>query len=609
MTDRAQLTASIETAGPLKVGPEPNTGFRLRIENRGAPVTRAGSKGANLYLTGVLGPGADALFFDRADARKCDRACDPPGWRTDWMTSDEGWFRLRISTFDDVLFGSGDALTITFSNVVSRTAAGSALLKFETDFTDGAEALALEKRSDDPGIISFDSVPPQGVPNLPGADVKLRWCVNRLNNLELIDLNTNNALPCDFSGPAGTRTISGVQADMQLRLRGYDGMRPIDRVLGIRVLRTGWYDLAHTLLEGDPGYPVPRNEAEARALAGKTAIHLEPSVLATGGEQDAAAAMGQYPVLYGIFRHDALGAPRALLFATQNPFGAWRFIASTVPGEEGCVPAGFDGSPGAFSDGKLWLIGGSQIDPDVSSNRVWCCDPVGGAAWEDCGAAPWRSRMGHAVLVLDGRIWLMGGRDEAGNALNDVWILDPRAGNSAWEAQTGSRPWAPRCLFSPAVFQGRVWLYGGVREPFSDRLYDDLYVCEAGTWRKIEMTGIIAGDGEPRRPIAACLQTFNDALHLFGTFRTIRRSDGSEIVEQLAFRLSSPTTRTWTIFPADGLQNWGADTTFSYQAVSFGGVMLIAKALTYGAPTRVLKAYVPPVRRGASIREATGDRR
>lgn len=606
MSDQTRLSASIEVAGVFKVGSNANQ-FQLTVRNDGEAVVRRAGGGANLYLRGQLGAGAEALFLNVADARLCEKDCTPAGWRADWDFSgrDEGRFGLRIYTFDSVLFERGQVLTITFTKVIARTAPGTAVLSFETDFSDAAQRLILEKRSDAPGIISLYSIPPEGVQNLPGADVELRWRVDRLNNLELFQTGTTDPLPCDFSGEEGARTIAGVQTDMEFRLRGYDGARPVERQLPVRVLRTGWYDLTHRLLEGDPGYPVPGSTREVPD--DKKGIALEATLLlSTGREGSTSAGPAGDDVLYGLFRHDLGGVAQALLFATSNPFGGWRLIASHVPGEDGLVPAGFDSSPGAYCRDRIWLIGGSQIDPDASSNGVWSIDPIAGGAWENCGPAPWRARMGHAIVVMDERIWLMGGRDEAGNALNDVWVLDPRDGRNAWRQQP-LPPWSPRCLFGPTVFDGRIWLYGGVKEPFSDVIYDDLHVCSAGEWQKLDITGIIAGGGDARRPIASCLQAFNGALHLFGTFRTIRTSDRSEIVEQLAFRLSTPSTRTWTAFPSDGLQNWGADTSFSYQAVNWGNRMLIARALVYATPVRVAKVYIPPARALASAPRSPGD--
>jgi len=93
-------------------------------------------------------------------------------------------------------------------------------------------------------------------------------------------------------------------------------------------------------------------------------------------------------------------------------------------------------------------------------------------------------------------------------------------------------------------------------------------------------------------PISSCLQVFHRKLCLFGRFRTIA-ADQSEAIEPLAFSLSTPSTGTWDTFPSDGLKDWGADTTFSYQLVNFRNKMLIARALAYQLPNPVLKIYVP----------------
>jgi hypothetical protein len=593
MSDAPKLSASIKVVGGFRVGPNPQPAnrFQLVIENLGEPVTRTAGKGANLYLKGRLGSGVDALFFDDTDARKCIRSCDePPGWKVDWDFSgkNDGAFGLRIYTFNSPLFKKSDVLTIDFSSVVSKTAPGQAVLSFEAEVADGRQPLFIDKQTSEPDIISFYSVPAEGVQNFPGDDVQLRWRTFGLTGLELTQVG--NADPLDFvsSKDEGTRTIAAVSADMQFQLRGYGGSKSPVRTLAVKVLRNGWYDLKNVILEGDPGYPSPRDEAEADALDEnaqplKKRFELEPILLLNANDRS----------LYALFRHEFQGAVRGLVFQTENPFAGWRFLPSSVPDEDGFVPEEYCSSPGVYFDDKIWLIGGSQIDPDDTSNGVWCFDPTRGGAWENRGGAQWRKRMGHAVLVFDNQIWVMGGRDEAGNALNDVWTLDVRNGNSEWKELPCNSPWPGRSLFSPAVFDGRIWLYGGVKEPFSGDLYDDLYVYADGTWTKKEITGIITGDNDSRKPIASSLQVFNRSLYLFGTFRTVTKKDKSEIVEQLAFRLSSPTTRTWTSVAADGLQDWGADTTFSYQSVNFRDELLIARALAFAEPNPVLKVYVP----------------
>jgi hypothetical protein len=160
-----------------------------------------------------------------------------------------------------------------------------------------------------------------------------------------------------------------------------------------------------------------------------------------------------------------------------------------------------------------------------------------------------------------------------------------------WD-QLQPAPWKPRCLFNPAVYDQKIWLYGGAKEPFSAELYDDIWVYTGGRWQKKAMTGIIKGS-ESKKPIASSLQVFEDKLCLFGKFRTVNPDDKSEKVEPLAFSLSSASTKTWDAFSSDGLKDWGSDTTFSYQLVNFKDRMLIARALGYGEPNPVLKVYVP----------------
>ena len=484
---------------------------------------------------------------------------------------------------------------------------------FETGFSEDKKELSITKAPDKPGIISFYADPPEGVQNLPGEKVTLNWRTFELINRELFQKDFSAPIPCDFDDakPKGAKDIFCGSVNMTFILKGFDGTQTISRELQVKVLPEGWRSLKNTVLEGDAGYPFPGTKTESQELERITkkahvpqtktesqesegittdkpqkGIDLEPTLLFN--------ATGQ---LYAIFRLRFAGKEKAFLFETQNPFGGWRFVESSVSNQKGFfIPNGFATSPGVYCKDKLWLLGGSQIDPDNTSNRVWTFDPKK-KTWEDVGAAKWSPRMGHGVEVVieDQRekIWVMGGRDEAGNALNDVWALD--VVDRSWTPlpkPPSPQIWEPRCLFSTAVCEQKIWLYGGAKEPFSAELYDDIYVyAGGGIWQKKEMTGIIKGS-ESRKPIASGLQVFRGKLHLFGKFRTIDREDKSERVESLAFSLSTASSKTWEDFSSDGLMGWGADTTFSYQLVNFKDKMLIARALGYEKPNPVLKVYV-----------------
>jgi hypothetical protein len=66
--------------------------------------------------------------------------------------------------------------------------------------------------------------------------------------------------------------------------------------------------------------------------------------------------------LYAIFKH---GRGTYALYSSATGVDAWRL-------EPGDVPQHMATSPGAYCKNKLWLIGGSSVDPDSLLNEVWC---------------------------------------------------------------------------------------------------------------------------------------------------------------------------------------------------------------------------------------------
>jgi hypothetical protein len=612
MPDAPKFTASIDITGKFRIGPNPQppNQFQVVIRNDGGPVTPDARKTIKLVLTGELGTGPTALFADEGDAKRY-HPLNAEGWIIEWDFSDKakGKFGLIISSTSRSQFDKKTIVTIRFPGAISKTEVGRADLLFKSDFTPGEGTLSIDKIGT-PDIISFTSKPEEGVKVLPGTDVHLHWLTHGLSRIELFQLGRADPLPGNYEGDKGSRTIPGVVADTHFQLRGYHGDRPIDRVLAVEVLRNGWSDVRRNIIQqGDPGYPRDDDRAPVLDDHGQpilNRIELEPILLLAGSIRlSAAVTVG---VLYGIFRHEWGGADRLLLFETENPLAGWSFVAGVWPDDGVVVPDGFGSSPGVYFDNRIWLLGGSQTDVGKPSSAVWCFNPTK-RTWESYGTAGWPPRTGHAVVVFQNPrennsrvIWVMGGLDVGGDPLNDVWTLDTRNGNKEWEKQDNA-PWSGRCLFNPVVFDNKIWLYGGVLQPQvgEEGQFDDLFVYTprggaAGTtagWRETKITRVLRGANEARRPIASTLQVFKNYLHLFGTFRTVNKNDNSRIIEQLAFRLSEPSTRTWMTLGADGLQNWGSDTTFSYQAVNFNDTMLIVRALEAGRVNPVLKVYVP----------------
>ena len=460
MSEQIKLEATIKATGEnLRVGgnPDPSNTLILTIENMGDDKIISETRiPPNLYLKGQLGRDEAALFSSKDDARNNCTIIKPEGWNCEWDFPNDNEFHLKIFTDNDTLFEKGESIEIRLSEVISKTAPGSAELSFATDLSEGTQGFKIAKVAEVPDIIYFISEPEEGVQNLPGARVTLKWRTSKLEKLELTRVGSPDPLRITpINKDEGSYTHPTVSVDMVFRLKGYDGDRPIERELSVKVLRAGWYDITNILLEGDRGYSKHENKADTEVLQEAVKqCSLEPTLLLNANNK----------FLYAVFRHIFGEKERAFLFRTENPFGPWEFIESSVIGRpEGIrIPDGFSTSPGVYFDDKLWLIGGSQIDPDIVSNHVWRCDPKIGI-WEKWGAAKWPARMGHAVLVYQGKIWVLGGVDAAGNALNDVWTTDVTA--NEWTQLKVASSWEPRCLFNPVVFKDRFGCTVAPRNP------------------------------------------------------------------------------------------------------------------------------------------------
>jgi hypothetical protein len=122
-------------------------------------------------------------------------------------------------------------------------------------------------------------------------------------------------------------------------------------------------------------------------------------------------------------------------------------------------------TPGqAFFDGKLWVLGGLG-DPYVKENYrndVW--SSADGSTWHDLGEAPWSPRKSHAMVVYDDRLWLIGGstgvlEDGSGSDfVNDVWST---ADGVEWTLETGAAPWPAVEFPQIVVFDGALYYVGG----------------------------------------------------------------------------------------------------------------------------------------------------
>src|SRR4051794_9521684 len=74
--------------------------------------------------------------------------------------------------------------------------------------------------------------------------------------------------------------------------------------------------------------------------------------------------------------------------------------------------------------------------------------------------------MGHACVAFNGRMWVLGGWDENGNCLADVWSWDGQTVTNGQRWQQQPNLPAALCMLTAAVYQKQLWIYGGANAPF-----------------------------------------------------------------------------------------------------------------------------------------------
>ena len=194
--------------------------------------------------------------------------------------------------------------------------------------------------------------------------------------------------------------------------------------------------------------------------------------------------------IYAMAGTGAGGAP--VLALERFDGAAWR--------DEGVIPGAGLNAPAAVAlNGKIYLIGGFVTDTNLPSAGVLVYD-IKLRTWSEAAPMP-APRGGHAAVVRDGRIHVLGGGNSE-RTLADHDVFDPLM--NAW---TSLAP-LPRSEGSPAAvaFEGKVYAIGGRSGP-SDFGAVDIYDPAANRWS--------AGPPiDPRGTAGAVVQC--GAIYVFG---------------------------------------------------------------------------------------------
>ena len=301
--------------------------------------------------------------------------------------------------------------------------------------------------------------------------------------------------------------------------------------------------------------------------------------------------------LYGIFLDGDFRDPRtnAALYSSATGVDDWRLEVGDIPkyrDDEGVWSMAT--SPGVAYKDKLWLIGGSCVNPDRASAEVWCYEldtQTREMRWVRKGTFPpaMQPRAGHACVVVprqnrQGReveeLWVLGGVNN-GVELGDVWKLEED--QTTWtRLQPSGNSWPARHMhaavsFTPAPDRPtEVWLYGGNAE---NTLLTDIWGTSDGgsTWQT--RTGISPPPGGPLGTTLVAYNisqaAINQRLFLGGTFLDPTGSSqpsnrSSSVIFEWQWR-----NKVWEARPVpDGWQRFEGSR-FYMQAVSFNTFLFV----------------------------------
>ena len=138
--------------------------------------------------------------------------------------------------------------------------------------------------------------------------------------------------------------------------------------------------------------------------------------------------------------------------------------------------------------GRMWILGGTENyyfgDAGSLKNDVW--SSIDGQRWElATDAAAWKPRAYHQAVVLNGRMYVMGGGNYVPEyeAFNDVWSSDDGVN---WRQETAAAPWHSRLWFSAVTYRDHIWVLGGWSNKPSTNWGDAWFSKDGRTWRKFK---------------------------------------------------------------------------------------------------------------------------
>lgn len=147
-------------------------------------------------------------------------------------------------------------------------------------------------------------------------------------------------------------------------------------------------------------------------------------------------------------------------------------------------------------DGQMWQLGSGADVWKSRDGKVWECV---------CKEAPYGARFSAGVVVFRDRLWVMGGTLDAPNtppeksypkktSYNDVWSS---ADGVKWERVTAQAAWAARLWFPVEVYRGKMWVLGGFDNAHATNLGDVWFSEDGKEWSPLQTEAGFSPRHEP----------------------------------------------------------------------------------------------------------------
>lgn len=150
-----------------------------------------------------------------------------------------------------------------------------------------------------------------------------------------------------------------------------------------------------------------------------------------------------------------------------------------------------DGAGALVLDDRMWLLGGWNPDdpahfPKICNSEIW--SSTDGLTWSlDVPEAPWEPRHCAGYVLHQDCMWIVGGDTNQYHYQYDAWKSDD---GLHWRQVTDRLPWGKRALHYTVAFDGAIWVMGGQlmpkHVPGEEAFYHDVWRSEDGIrWERI----------------------------------------------------------------------------------------------------------------------------